>query len=114
EFILYGINEIKRALQINTEIIISSEIAIDHELRSGEKVKAICHKLGATRYINSIGGKELYEKNDFKKDGIELCFLKPLDFQYEQYNREFIPWLSIIDIMMFNSTEKIIEQLNKY
>lgn len=114
DFILYGIHQINKALQINTEIIISSEIKINHELKGGDKVKAICRELNATRYINSIGGKELYEKEDFKNEGIELYFLKPLNFEYKQYNGEFIPWLSIIDVMMFNTTERILEQLNQY
>ncbi len=34
--------------------------------------------------------------------------------KYKQFNNEFVPWLSIIDVMMFNSKEQIQEYLNKY
>lgn len=74
----------------------------------------ICKKLYATEYYNSIGGQELYSFEEFKKNGIELKFLKTGDIKYQQFKNEFIENLSIIDIMMFNSKEKVKEYLNSY
>ena len=34
------------------------------------------------------------------------------DIKYQQFKDSFCPWLSIIDVMMFNSVERIQEMLN--
>ncbi len=112
DFIYNSILVIKKYLGIETKIIISSSIDIDHSLSSADKVKAICHALDATKYINPIGGFELYSKEDFEKYGIKLEFHKALTFEYNQFGNEFTPWLSILDVAMFNDKEKIKPYLN--
>ena len=71
-------------------------------------------KLNSTIYINAIGGQELYDKDVFLDSGIELKFIKTLPYEYKQFNNEFVPNLSIIDILMFNSKEEVNLLLNKY
>jgi len=113
-FIYNSIILINKHLEIKTPIIISSTIDIDHTLKSQDKVLSLCRKQNADIYINSIGGVELYDKGIFKQNNIELNFIKTNPIQYKQFQNEFIPWLSIIDVMMFNSKEQIKEYLNKY
>jgi hypothetical protein len=105
-FIKNSIEIICQHLKIETKIITSSTIDINHSLKSQHKVLALCHALGAKIYINSIGGTELYKKEDFEKEGIKLYFLQPLPFDYQQFDNNFVPWLSIIDVLMFNSIEE--------
>lgn len=93
-------------LGITTEILVSSGIDIDHDLKSQDKVLALCATVGATTYVNAIGGMELYSKQDFLEKSIELKFLKSRPFEYMQFGATFVPWLSIIDVMMFNSRKK--------
>lgn len=78
------------------------------------RILEICKKENATIYINAIGGMDLYNKEEFMESGIQLYFLKTSDITYKQFNNEFIPNLSIIDVMMFNSKEEIKEILDKY
>ena len=92
-------------LGITTEIRVSSGIAIDHDLKNQDKVLALCEALGATTYVNAIGGIELYSKEVFQDKGIDLKFIQSLPFEYPQFGNMFVPWLSIIDVMMFNSGE---------
>lgn len=106
-FLHHSIVKTCKHLGLATEIRISSGIAIDHDLKSQEKVLALCEAVGATTYINAIGGMELYSKEVFRERGIELKFIKSLPFEYEQLGNEFVPWLSIIDVMMFNPIETI-------
>jgi hypothetical protein len=94
-------------LGIGTKIRLSSQIAIDHTLKSQEKVLALCESMGADVYVNSIGGVELYSRDLFRKNRIELKFLQSRPFEYAQFGAAFVPWLSIIDVMMFNSTDAI-------
>ena len=109
-----SIIEICSYLKIETEIIYSSTIQKNNSLKAQDKVINICKSLQVTTYINAIGGQELYNKDVFNEDAISLLFLKSNLSSYPQFNNEFIPWLSIIDIMMFNSVAEIQLMLNNY
>lgn len=89
-------------LEIETEFVIASSVPVAPALTGKEKVIGLCQDLGAEIYINPIGGQDLYAREDFRACGIELQFLKSKPYSYPQFNREFVPWLSIIDVMMFN------------
>jgi len=101
-------------LDIDTKIQISSEVAIDHGLKNQDKVLALCEALGASTYINAIGGIELYSKEIFSDKRVELKFIKSKPFEYTQFGNEFVPWLSIIDVMMFNPKNVIVHVLENY
>jgi len=106
-FLHHSIVKTCEHLGITTEIRISSGIAIDHSLKSQDKVLALCEAAGASTYVNTIGGMELYSKETFREKGIELKFIKSKPFEYAQFGAEFVPWLSIIDVMMFNPLDAI-------
>ena len=101
-----------RYLGITTKITISSQIDIDHDLKSQDKVLALCIATGASTYVNAIGGLELYSKEVFREKGIDLQFIKSKPYEYQQNGESFIPWLSIIDVMMFNSKKEIFAAIN--
>lgn len=101
-------------LDIDTELILSSSIEKNNELRAKDKVKHICHLLGADTYYNAIGGQELYDKDDFKGDGLSLYFVKTDLMPYTQGKNDFVPGLSMIDVLMFNSKEQVKQLLNAY
>jgi len=113
-FVINSILEIAKCLGIHTQTLISSQIKKDRELKGQEKIIDICKVLEANHYINAIGGMELYSKERFEKEGIKLSFIKSKLISYKQFNNEFIPWLSIIDVMMFNPKHKINDMLNAY
>jgi WbqC-like protein family len=98
-------------LGIETEIRVSSNIPIDHDLLNQDKVLALCEAVGASTYVNAIGGMELYSKEDFMKTGVDLKFIQSRPYEYPQFGNEFVPWLSIIDVMMFNSEQHIHEAI---
>jgi hypothetical protein len=114
QFIFNSIQQINSYLDINTPLIVSSSISIDHSLKSDKKVIALSKVRYASHYINPIGGLDLYCKEEFKNQGLELNFLKTNEIIYSQFKNEFVPFLSIIDVMMFNSKDTIREYLNSY
>ena len=114
DFIYHSLNEIMSFLSIPTKIIISSNIDIDHDLKSEEKVLALCKAQNANTYINPSGGIELYSKERFERNGINLQFQKSNPINYLQYKNEFVPWLSILDVLMFNTKEEVKIFLNDY
>lgn len=106
-FLHNGIAQVCAHLGITTKIIVSSEVDIDHQLRAQDKVLALCEALDATAYVNAIGGVELYSKKTFQAMGIELQFIQSKPFDYVQFDDAFVPWLSIIDVLMFNPLDTI-------
>jgi hypothetical protein len=112
KFILNSLTILNSYLEIKTKIITSSDISIDHSLKSQDKVMAICKNLKATTYVNAIGGQELYNVEDFSNKDIKLKFVKSNPLVYKQYKNEFIPWLSILDVLFFNEKKDIIKYLN--
>jgi len=107
EFIFNSVEKIKFVLGIETPLIISSSIKIIKELKSELKVISICKSRRADVYINPIGGLELYKKDNFKRESIDLFFLSTTNIKYKQFDFEFVKYLSIIDVMMFNSLADI-------
>lgn len=114
DFIYQSLQALKERLGLETELIVSSAVDIDHRLKSQDKVLALSKKLGADLYVNPIGGVDLYSPAAFHQEGIELRFLRPKWIEYRQFDHEFVPYLSIVDIMMFNPMEKIHEFLCQY
>ena len=114
KYIYNSIIQVCDYLDIKTQIVISSSVDINHSLKSQEKVIAINKALNSTQYINPIGGIELYNVDIFQKENIKLNFLESEVSKYKQFKNDFIPNLSIIDVLMFNSKEEIKKMLSKY
>lgn len=109
-----SISEVCKYLGIETKLVESFDRYGNEDLKREKRVIDICEKENADQYINMIGGKELYSKKEFKEKDIELKFLKPRNIQYKQFNSPFVPWLSIIDVLMFNSPEETNRILKEY
>ena len=116
EYLIFQIKKIADYLKMSTEFIISSKMDKDSSLKAHDKVIHICKLLGASEYYNSITGVPLYEphRDMFEAAGIELCFPKMREVSYKQYKNDFVPNLSIIDVMMFNSREECIRLLSEF
>ena len=108
-YIHHALVETCAHLRIDTEIRVSSGIGIDHSFKGQEKVLALCRAVGADTYINAIGGTELYSREEFGSQGVELKFIKSKPYSYGQFGATFVPWLSIIDALMFNSLDLVRE-----
>ena len=107
KFIGYSLEKISNYLKIDTKFLYSSSIKKDNSLKAQNKILDICSKLNAKNYINTIGGVNLYDEDRFKKEGIDLNFLKAKIINYQQFKDEFISHLSIIDVLMFNDIDAV-------
>lgn len=92
----------------------SSRDYMNNNLNKADRLIDICKIEKSDRYINAEGGKELYSKEVFAKEGIELLFLQTKDVSYKQFNEYYIPNLSIMDVMMFNDKSSIRNLLKQY
>lgn len=114
KFIGNSLVKISEYLNLDTIFLYSSEVRKDETLKGQDKIIAICKELEATDYINLMGGIDLYDNNKFKEEDLNLKFLKPQVEEYKQFGQGFIPSLSIIDLLMFNTPEKAKEMLASY
>lgn len=101
DFIFNSILRIKDILDINTKLLVSSQMGDTSGLKGKDRILKICEELEATEYVNPIGGKELYRKEDFSILGVDLKFHHMHQVIYNQFGNEFIPNLSILDVLMF-------------
>jgi len=81
-FIFNQIKYVCKLLDIKTELLISSKIIDTTNVKSHEKIFAICKKVNDMDYVNPISGKKLYDKKIelFKKNKINLNY-----FSYHPY-----------------------------
>lgn len=115
ELAIYSVIHSCKYLNIKPCFEISSKIYPETEnLERTDRLMEICRLNNASQYINPIGGTELYNKDDFIRKGMQLNFIRSKKITYNQNNQQFVEWLSIIDVMMFNSVEMIKTMLNEY
>jgi WbqC-like protein family len=101
-------------LRMTTPLVETSARYENADLRAADRIIDICRREGATRYVNAIGGQELYDVATFAASGIELQFLRSLQVEYRQFRVPFVPWLSILDVIAFNPPDVVSEFLLKY
>jgi len=101
------IRRIADYMELSCRIITSSGMDKDDSLAGEPRVLEICKQLGATDYTNPIGGTELYHEEAFRQRGITLRFLEAKEERYDQGGDTWVPFLSIIDVLMFNPLERV-------
>lgn len=113
-FLEHSIRCISDYLGVQTQFIRSSDVPNNCALKREYRIYDFCKYVGANTCINAIGGKELYTFEQFREQGIKLGFIHCGNICYKQFSNEFLPSLSIIDVIMFNSKEQICQMLNQY
>lgn len=83
-------------------------------LKKTARILEICKIENATTFINAIGGQKLYSSEEFSKYGIDLKFIRTEEFDYLQFSNDFVPNLSIIDVLMHNGSIGTNNLLQKY
>tara|TARA_R110002124_G_scaffold280092_1_gene453171 strand:- start:10029 stop:10733 length:705 start_codon:yes stop_codon:yes gene_type:complete len=111
ELAIESITRVTDYLELECEFQKSSENYDNQELDAADRLIDICKIEKITHYVNPIGGEELYDKKYFIENEVKLDFLKPAITEYEQFKHEFVPGLSIIDVLMFNSVSDINKKL---
>lgn len=99
---------------ITTPIVVSSEITKPYPITKEERILFTLKHFGSNCYINPVGGANIYSKEYFRDQGVELLLLQPKPVVYKQLDQPFVPWLSIIDVLMFNPLERVSSFLKEY
>ncbi len=96
-------------LKIRKRFLLASDLP-PSGLTGQARVIDLCKTLGATRYVNPIGGRELYDAATFQAHGVSLGFLETMIAPREGSH----PFLSIVHTLMTESDEAIADLLTRY
>ncbi|NNM68550.1 MAG: WbqC family protein [Gallionella sp.] len=107
EFLLNSLREVVSYLSLEVEIVATSRIYQNTNLKGHERILDICRREQADVYINPIGGLDLYDDSSFSKQNLALHFLRSRPISYPQGQAAHLPWLSIIDVLMFNKPASV-------
>lgn len=93
---------------LDMKVEFSHATAYDLEGEKSDLVLDLCLKLGAQKYIFGAKGKDYADVKSFEDAGVNVAFQDYHHPVYPQLHGEFIPGLSVIDLL-FNCGEKSME-----
>lgn len=99
-YLRYSLTTLSAWLRLECEIVASSSQYKNRDYKGAQRIMDICRQEQADVYVNAPGGKALYAHDDFSALGVELRFLTPRIGAYAQGAADFVPGLSIIDVLM--------------
>ncbi len=105
------IRYVMKYLHIGTEIRLLSDLGI--ETREPMLSVEVCRRLGATQFLAQVSARRYLDVDAFRKAGIELIFFNPRPPVYPQLWGNYIPNLSIFDLI-FNCGPRARHILDKY
>ena len=107
DYLWNSLTKLKSWLEIPAELVRTSSIYHNTELKGQDRIIDICRQERCKTYVNGRGGRALYDAAFFRSHGLELRFLESNLLTYSQFDEVFHPDLSIVDVMMFNPREKV-------
>ncbi len=116
EWVEYTLKKTCDYLNISFDYFNFSEMDVNvgNVEHAGQWALEISDAMHADEYINPAGGVDIFTERDFQSRNINLQFLKSNLTPYVQRRGYFVSGLSIIDVMMWNSKNKITEMLAEY
>jgi hypothetical protein len=98
DYSIFFIRAIAEFLGIKKELLLSSKLGIDG-IDKAQRLLNVCKHFNATHYYNGAAGIKLYKKEDFLQQGLVLEFQDYRHPVYRQLHGDFIPYLSVIDLI---------------
>lgn len=94
-------------LKFNYQIASRLNLKLPATMGAGDWAPHIASQLGATHYVNPIGGQALFNPAQFESLGVKLEFLNYSAFEYPTPGFQFEPNLSVLDVLMWNSPQQV-------
>ena len=100
----YFLRWILAILKIDVEIVRATDLCLEGQ--KSDLVLDMCKKLGADVYIFGSQGEGYADKDSFEQAGIKLYFQKYIYPAYPQLYGDFVPYMSVIDLLFNVGAEK--------
>lgn len=114
DFLVNQLLELSAFIGFKTEFVLSSRVYKNQLLSGQARVIDICKYEKTDVYLNAIGGQTLYDSKTFSEAGIKLQFIEMKPLSYPQKSTEFVPYLSIIDVLMNIGVEGVREHIESF
>jgi hypothetical protein len=101
-------------ISFQPQICSQMSLPLPTQMEPGDWAPEICRLVGAKSYLNPVGGKALFDPKKFEDIGVSLGFLSMAEFKYDTKPLQFVPDLSIIDVLMWNSLETVRGAIKMY
>ncbi len=113
ELALLSITKVFEYLKINKFYSASSQINYNHAGDKVGKILSISDFFNCKTILFPSGSKNLYRDEQFEQNGYESLVVTPQITAYKQFAKDkFIPHLSVIDVLMFNSPDQVIHMIS--
>ena len=103
------INEINtyilNALNIKTKIIKSSDLKPIS--KKSNLILELCKIVDAKKYISGPFGREYLDEKSFDREGIKIDYHEYIHPTYTQYNNDFMPNMSVIDLLFNEGNDSL-------
>ncbi|MGC4010424.1 MAG: WbqC family protein [Pseudomonas sp.] len=113
-FAEHSIRRICHYMGIDTPMARVSELDLAEDIGRDQRLIEAVKQSGGDVYLNPEGGRHLYSPEVFQAHGLELQFLRMDELSYPQFSPDFVPSLSIIDVLMFNPPDEMQRLLGRY
>jgi hypothetical protein len=94
-----------RLLGLTRPILLSSELDVPGQ--KTERLIAICRALGAGRYLTGDAASEYLDETQFAANDIRVEYHHYRHPVYAQLHGEFVPYLSVVDLLMNHGRESL-------
>ena len=101
-------------IRFEYEFFSDMNLALGSVRGPGEWALRICEALGADEYVNPPGGAAIFEPGQFEAAGIKLILRELPPLEYSCRGHEFVPHLSIIDLLMWNTPSHVKQYLEAH
>lgn len=97
DFTLGMLKKFCAMLKFEPRFVFASTLEI--EGGKNEYLINVCRNFGATRYVSNDGSAAYLENDKFEAAGIQLDFLRYQHPEYPQLFGEFLPYMSVLDLL---------------
>lgn len=98
ELNVHLVRELADRIGLECEFVRASDLEID--AANSERIVRICDELEADRYFSGEGARSYNDHDRFEAAGIDLEYQSVEHPQYEQRFDDFVPNLSVVDVLM--------------
>ena len=107
------IETVQNWLEIKTPLKFASELP-ESTLKGTELILSYCRELNADMYLSGMGGKNYLEQEKFENKNIILEFQDYLPIVYPHRFGDFVPNLSVIDLLFNCGKESLSRIIGNY
>ena len=114
DFLEHTMVQVAPLLEIDTPILRASRLRKGEHGKGQAGILELCKITGADTYLNPIGGKALYNREDFLRQGITLHFVESQPEQITACIQDTAWDLSVLDLLLRFPREALLQALECY